>query len=274
MDTSSNNTTVNNGRPLDVAPNKNDSPDSGLESVVKVKQNIDPGLEARVPLSPFMVDYFSRVLSPIPIAKGTWTTSQEEKTELINLMVSPIAPYLDYSPVPYFVHEALKWNSYRSSFKLRIVFFAGSMYRGVVTVQRVFNKATTIGDAVNETTFAIDGGNEVYEHIVRPTTNMNYKFTLPNLIGDPHTDFDFFDIYYERLIVKVNTKLNVSSSMYPTSVPFVVLLEPLSDLTFATRRNNLVSYAPVVQATVEDKDKNKVKVKRSFIQHVSHFIKK
>lgn len=222
------------------------TPPNLIDSTVKVKANLSPGVAAPPMLPPSMAEYMSRVASPFYLHHVNWMTSHNNSTVLATIDVSPTVKFWHLDYVPYFVHEAFKWAYYRGSFKLRIVFFGSSAYRGSIRIQRTFaTEPLAVANSNNNVHYhSIDGGNLVHEHQLRFSSRAGVKFTMP--ITHPRTtSFAFQDLFYERLQLTVISPLN-APSIYPTTVPILIFLEPQEDIQFLSRRNNLSILLPTI----------------------------
>lgn len=229
-----------------IAPNTNLANATTLDASVKINPNMAPGVVPPPMLPPILMEYARKVSSPFFIKSFNWATSNPNGTTLLDLDVSPTAPFWTKDFVPYFAHEAMKWAYYRGSFILRIVFLGSAAYRGTVVISRYFSDETP--SAINPENYSnthyhsIDGGNLVHTHHLRFSSRGGVKLTVPS--GHPIVvpTLKFQDIYYERLKIKVVAPLN-RPDIYPTTVPCLVTLEPMPDIEFFSRRNNLAPLA-------------------------------
>lgn len=224
-------------------PNVNLATPSTLDATVKTDLNMAPGVSAPPMLPPALMEYARKVSHPFFVKSFNWTTTQTNGTSLVDFDVSPLAPFWDKDFVPYFAHEAMKWAYYRGSFLLKIVFLGSAAYRGSVMIVRTFSgdAHTSVNvDLSNNVHFhSIDGGNLVHTHHLRFSARGAAKLTVAS--GHPVVSptLKFQDIYYEKMKVKVISPLS-APSIYPTTVPALIILEPLPDIEFFSRRNNLL----------------------------------
>lgn len=234
-----------------IPPNVNLATNSTLDATVKTNVNLAPGLVPPPMLPPALAEYMRKVSKPFFIKHFNWTTSNEPQAQLLSFNVSPFVPFYQKDFVPYFAHEGFKWRYYRGSFIMRIVFLGSSAYRGTVSINRYFADTSNITTNAKEYLsnihyHSIDGGNFVHTHHLRFSARGSVKQTVPLIhpIVQPETTFQ--DIYYENITIKVVSQLN-APSIFPTTLPVLILLEPQPDIEFFSRSNNLlpmIKYEP------------------------------
>lgn len=233
--------TIDNVQEL-VPANTTSMEPNNIDAISKIKQNLSPGIEPEPLPPPVLTEYFTKVMSPFVIATGLWTTSNPGGLVLFDQPIGPTPGYWRSPRVPYWCHEAFKWAYYRCTFKLRIVFFGSEAYRGSLRLRRTFVPQTGARPRAIEHRHVIDGGNLVHEHDLRMSAVGNYKLAYLNEYPVTTTNaVKPQDIYYEFLQISVQAPLT-APGIYPTTIPYMIFLEPLSDLEFSIRRNNLEPY--------------------------------
>lgn len=243
--------TENNAMTNVLPTNTSTAPAESIDQVVKLKANLDAGQPAEQILPPVLGDYFSRVMSPFVISTGTLTTGSATGTLLKSIPISPTVEYWSSAFVPYFCHEAYKYAYYTGTFTVRIIFFCSSAYRGSIELVRSFTSTSvpTINKAnMIRHVHVLDGGNFVHEHVMRMHAKANVRHSFINVnnsFESPNVTIPFQDVFGEFLTMRVYSQIAVPG-IFPTSIPYFIILQPHQDIQFLNRRNNFRSLLPNV----------------------------
>lgn len=275
MDTSSNENKPELSRGTAPVNIDNQEP-TGLEGIVKVHNNLDPGAPSEIPVNPFLEEYLGRVSSMYALKVWSWSNTATRGTHLVeNYWVSPGLDFVKSSEVPYFVHEMYKYLYYTGVFGLRLEVVGNPAYRGALRIKRTFsstiNSSLKTPEARNIIDFHVDGGNKIVDWELRPGAYSNYKFCFPPKELSLTTG-NFLDFYYENLSIEIISPL-AAPGIYPSTVSVVLYIIPI-EVKFEVRRNNLTKLLPTKQREFSNSEGKKVTETYSFEKHPRAFIKK